>query len=78
MARPLRIEFPEALYCIIFHGNTKQNIFLEKSDFGDFLTVLYKVIKPNYFILHSYCLMQIIQDPKELPSLGSEGRQTGN
>ncbi|MDD5013970.1 MAG: hypothetical protein PHW73_02565 [Atribacterota bacterium] len=36
MARPLRIQFPGALYHITARGNAKQNIFLNKDDFSDF------------------------------------------
>jgi len=57
MARPLRIQFPGAHYHITARGNAKQNIFLDKADFNDFLKVLCKVIKRYHFILHCYCLM---------------------
>jgi len=57
MTRPLRIEFPGALYHITARGNDKKNIFLEKNDMNDFLDVLCKVTKRYHFILHSYCLM---------------------
>ncbi len=57
MARPLRIQFPGALYHITARGNAKQNIFLNKDDFNDFLTMLCRVTKRYHLILHSYCLM---------------------
>ena len=40
MARPLRIEFPGALYHITFRGNAKQNIFFDEKDFTGFLAIL--------------------------------------
>ncbi|MDD3656344.1 MAG: transposase [Atribacterota bacterium] len=57
MARPLRIEFPGAVYHITARGNAKQNIFYKESDFANFLTILCKVVKRYHFILHYYCLM---------------------
>jgi len=57
MARPLRIEFPGALYHISSRGNAKQDIFFDEEDFTDFLTVLCQVVKRYHFVLHSYCLM---------------------
>jgi putative transposase len=57
MARPLRIQFPGALYHITARGNAKQNIFLNKDDFSDFQKILCKVTKRYHLILHSYCLM---------------------
>jgi len=57
MARPLRIQFPGALYHITARGNAKGNIFLNKDDFNDFLTILCKVTKRYHLLIHSYCLM---------------------
>ena len=57
MARPLRIQFPRALYHITARGNAKQNIFLNKDDFNDFLIILCKVTKRYHLLLHCYCLM---------------------
>jgi len=57
MARPLRIEFPGALYHITSRGNARQTIFFDEEDFTDFLTVLGQVTKRYQLLLHSYCLM---------------------
>lgn len=57
MARPLRIEFPGALYHITSRGNARQNIFPAQDDFSGFITILCKVIKRYHLILHFYCLM---------------------
>jgi len=57
MARPLRIEFPGALYHITSRGNARQTIFFDEEDFTDFLTVLGQVAKRYHLLLHSYCLM---------------------
>jgi len=57
MARPLRIEFPGAVYHITSRGNAKQNIFLDDKDYIQFLEVLCSVVKRFNWILHAYCLM---------------------
>jgi REP element-mobilizing transposase RayT len=58
MARPLRVEFPGAVYHITSRGNAKQEIFLDDKDFTDFLDVLCFVVKRYNWILHAYCLMK--------------------
>jgi|CXWL01.1.fsa_nt_gi hypothetical protein len=40
MARPLRIEFPGALYHVTARGNARQDLFLDDEDRQQFLTVL--------------------------------------
>ena len=57
MARPLRIEFPGALYHITSRGNARQKIFLNDKDYADFLEVLCLVVGRFNWILHAYCLM---------------------
>lgn len=44
MARPLRIEYPGALYHVTARGNAKQDIFLDHEDRHRFLTVLGLVV----------------------------------
>lgn len=58
MARPLRIEFPGALYHITSRGNAKQAIFLENEDRHKFLEVLSTVIERFNWLCHAYCLME--------------------
>lgn len=57
MARPLRIEFPGAVYHVTSRGHAKQVIFLDVRDYADFLEVLCFVVKRFNWILHAYCLM---------------------
>jgi putative transposase len=57
MDRPLRIQFPGALYHITGWGNAKGNIFLNKDNFNDFLTILSKITKRYHLLLHYYCLV---------------------
>jgi putative transposase len=57
MARPLRIEYPGALYHITSRGNAKAKIFLDDSDHRAFLDVLGFVVKRFNWLCHAYCLM---------------------
>ncbi|MBI3793827.1 MAG: transposase [Nitrospinae bacterium] len=57
MARPLRIEFPGAVYHVTSRGNGKQDIFLNDHDRNQFLAVLGNVISRFKWVCHSYCLM---------------------
>jgi len=57
MARPLRIEFPGALYHITSRGNEKQLIFIDGMDKKKFLEVLSSAVKRFNWICHAYCLM---------------------
>ncbi|HMA68512.1 MAG TPA: transposase [Candidatus Mcinerneyibacterium sp.] len=57
MARPLRIEYPDAIYHIISRGTRKDNIYLENKDKEKFLKKL-KETKTKYNLeIFSYCLM---------------------
>jgi REP element-mobilizing transposase RayT len=57
MARPLRIEYPGAVYHITARGNAQQDIFLDESDYLEMLNVLCWVVKRFNWLLHAYCLM---------------------
>jgi REP element-mobilizing transposase RayT len=57
MARPLRIEFPGALYHVTARGNAQQDIFLDDEDRQQFLAVLARVVFRFHLWLHAYCLM---------------------
>lgn len=58
MARPLRIEFPGAVYHVTSRGNAKQAIFLENEDSHKFLEVLSTVVERFNWLCHAYCLMR--------------------
>ena len=45
MTRPLRIEFPGAVYHITSRGNAKQVIFLDDKDRNNFLIILSLIVK---------------------------------
>ena len=57
MARPLRIEYPGAVYHVTSRGNARQDIFLDESDYLEFLNVLSSVVKRFNWLVHAYCLM---------------------
>lgn len=57
MARPLRIEYPGALYHITSRGNEKKDIFASDRDRKRFLATLSDVVKTYNWICHAYCLM---------------------
>lgn len=57
MARPLRIEYPGALYHIMSRGNGYQNIFKDDKDRHKFLNWIQDAAEVHNLILHAYCLM---------------------
>lgn len=57
MARPLRVQYPGALYHIIARGNNKRKIFLEDKDRRGFLRWLKDAVEAHNLVVHAYCLM---------------------
>ncbi|HEY3308943.1 MAG TPA: transposase [Desulfuromonadaceae bacterium] len=57
MARPLRIEFPSAVYHITTRGNARADIFEDDNDRNLFCMVLGQVVKRFNWLCHAYCLM---------------------
>lgn len=57
MARPLRIEFPGAIYHVTSRGNARRKIFLNDTDRENFLETLAWVIERFNWVCHAYCLM---------------------
>lgn len=75
MARPLRLEFPGAVYHLTSRGNARQKIFFSDTDRELFLKTLSQVISRYNWICHAYCLMDnhyhlLIETPKANLSLG--------
>ena len=75
MARPLRIEFPNALYHITSRGNRREDIYLDDNDRGVFLDILSQVRERFNWVFHSYCLMSnhyhlLVETPEANLSLG--------
>ncbi|MGQ0666059.1 MAG: REP-associated tyrosine transposase [Nitrospiraceae bacterium] len=57
MARPLRIEFPGAVYHITSRGNARQDIVVDDRDRTQFLAGLAQVVDRHGWRCHAYCLM---------------------
>ncbi len=57
MARPLRIEYPGALYHVTSRGNAREDIFLDDGDRVKFLSVYSHVSQRFNWRCHAYCLM---------------------
>ena len=57
MARPLRIEFPNALYHVTSRGDGRDDIYLDDSDRNNFISVFDQVYERFNWECHSYCLM---------------------
>ena len=57
MARPLRIEFKNALYHVTSRGDGRDDIYLSDQDRVQYLDVLAQVCDRFNWVLHAYCLM---------------------
>jgi REP element-mobilizing transposase RayT len=68
MSRPIRIEFPDALYHVTERGDRREDIFEDDQDRQTFLSTLEQVIAQFNWICHAWCLMDnhyhlLIQTP---------------
>lgn len=57
MARPIRLEFPEAVYHVTTRGSDGGDIFADDQDRQRFLEVLGEVVARTGWIVHAYVLM---------------------
>jgi len=57
MARPIRLEFPGAMYHVTTRGNGGDDIFVDDQDRVQFLEVLGEVVSRAGWIVHAYVLM---------------------
>lgn len=57
MTRPLRLEFPNALYHVTSRGDRREDIFDDNDDRLRFLEVLGAVVTDYHWLCHGYCLM---------------------
>jgi putative transposase len=57
MTRPLRIEYPGAVYHITSRGNEKKAVYKDDQDCKNFLNTLQHVNHRYNWICHAYCLM---------------------
>ena len=68
MSRPIRIEFPDALYHVTARGDRREDIFEDDQDRHEFLTILEQVITRFNWTCYAWCLMDnhyhlLIQTP---------------
>lgn len=75
MARPLRIEYEEAVYHVTSRGNARDKIFSDDHDKEKFLETLDSVVKRYNWLCHAYCLMDnhyhlLIETPDANLSMG--------
>jgi len=71
MARPLRIEYPGAVYHVTSRGNGRADIYLSDEDRYLFIDVLEHVVDRFGWMVHAYCLMTnhyhlMVETPKEI------------
>jgi REP element-mobilizing transposase RayT len=57
MARPLRIEYPGALYHVTARGDRREPIYAGDRDRQEFLELLAREVRQQHWLLYAYCLM---------------------
>jgi putative transposase len=57
MSRPLRLEFPDAIYHITSRGDRREDIYEDDDDRSGFLDVFASVIDQFNWVCYAYCLM---------------------
>ncbi|MBI2095526.1 MAG: transposase [Candidatus Omnitrophica bacterium] len=57
MARPIRIEYPDAFYHVISRGNERRAVFRGDDDYELFLSTLEEASDRFDTLIHAYCLM---------------------
>jgi REP element-mobilizing transposase RayT len=75
MSRPLRVEYPGAIYHVTSRGNARQPIFGDDEDREMLLSVFAEVVARFNFFCHAYCLMDnhyhfVIETPEANLSQG--------
>lgn len=75
MSRPIRIEFPGAIYHVSSRGHDNQMIFIDDDDKKFFLDLLQKIVGRFHWICHAFCLMSdhyhlVIETPEGNLSIG--------
>lgn len=57
MARPMRIEYPGAVYHVTSRGNRRGGIFLDNEDRDVFFSIFAEAARRFHVLCHAYCLM---------------------
>jgi len=77
MARPLRLEYPGAVYHLTSRGNARQDIFVDATDRRIFLELLGEQVRQHGWICYAWCLMDnhyhlLIETPEANLSRGMQ------
>ncbi len=75
MARPLRIQYPDACYHLMSRGDRREEIFRDLADREQFLELLGKACGKTGWQVHAYCLMSnhwhaVVETPQPNLALG--------
>ena len=57
MVRPLRIEYPGAMYHVMSHGNGFQWIYKSEENYYSFIEILKEIVVKYSFKIHTFILM---------------------
>lgn len=57
MARPIRVEFPDAVYHVTARGNEKKAIYRDDDDREKFMATLEETVDRFGVVVHAFCLM---------------------
>jgi putative transposase len=57
MARPLRLEYPGAVYHVMARGHERSAIFRDADDRAKFLAMLAAIVPEEKWLVHGYCLL---------------------
>ncbi len=71
MSRPLRIEYPGAVYHLMNRGSARQKVFLRSADYREFLKTVSEANDLWGIEVFAYCLMPNHYHLTELPEKGS-------
>ena len=77
MARPLRIEYPGAIYHVLSRGDRREAIFRTEADRKLFLDLLDQTCRRTGWQIHAYCLMDnhfhlVVETPRGNLSAGMQ------
>src|ERR1043166_8203158 len=77
MARPLRIEYPGAIYHVLSRGDRRQRIVRNDADRNLFLDLLGRTCQKTAWEIHAYCLMRnhfhlVVETPRANLSAGMQ------
>ena len=60
MARPIRVEYENAVYHVTSRGNERGAIYRDDQDRTRFLETLQESVDRFGLLVHCYCLMRIV------------------